>query len=299
MGAGGEVAILPAMTPPSPYRLTDALGLTGPAVFSSPHSGRFYPPDFVRRARLGATALRASEDAFIDRLFDEAPSAGAPLLSATAPRAYVDLNRAPEELDPSVIEGVRATGLNPRVAAGLGVIPRVVAEGQAIYAGKISRAEAAERLSRWHAPYHEALAGLMRRARARWGVAVLFDCHSMPSDALKAAPRIRGRRPEIVLGDRFGAAAAPWVTELAEEAFRSAGFTVARNAPFAGGYITQRYGRPSQSFHAVQIEIDRALYLDEARIEPGPGFAALEAALAPVIARLAAAGAEGQALAAE
>jgi N-formylglutamate deformylase len=287
------------METPPPYRLAEPVGPVAPAVFSSPHSGRWYPPDFVRRARLGALALRASEDAFVDELFTAAPRFGAPLISATAPRAYVDLNRGPEELDPAVVEGVRATGLNPRIAAGLGVIPRVVAEGQAIYAGRISRAEAAERLSRHHAPYHEAITGLMRRAAATQGVALLFDCHSMPSDALRAAPRVRGRRPEVVLGDRFGASAADWAVAEAQAAFESAGFVVVRNTPFAGGYITQRYGRPSQRWHAVQIELDRALYLDERRIERSAGFDALRQALEPVVARLCAAQAERTALAAE
>jgi N-formylglutamate deformylase len=287
------------MIEPSPYRLSEPHGLFGAAVFSSPHSGRVYPEAFVRSTRLGPTELRASEDAFVDRLFASAPRHGAPLIAAETPRAYVDLNRAPDELDPAVIEGVRATGLNPRVAAGLGVIPRVVAEGAAIYAGKISRAEAADRIARRHAPYHEALAGLMRRARTRWGVAVLYDCHSMPTDALKSAPRVRGRRPEIVLGDRFGASSAGWAVAEAHAAFEAAGFAVARNAPFAGGYITQRYGRPAQGFHAIQIEIDRGLYLDERRIEPSPGFAALLATLQDVIARLCAAGMSQGALAAE
>jgi N-formylglutamate deformylase len=274
------------MSDAAPFHLTDAQGAPSRAVFSSPHSGRCYPDDFVRRARLGPTELRASEDAFVEELFGAAPRAGAPLLSATAPRAYIDLNRSPEELDPSVVDGVRATGLNPRIAAGLGVIPRVVAEGAAIYAGKISRAEAAERIARFHAPYHEALGRLIRRAAGLHGVAVLYDCHSMPSDALRAAPRVRGRRPEIVLGDRFGAAAADWAMAEAQAAFEAAGFAVARNAPFAGGFITQRYGRPSQNRHAIQIEIDRALYLDERRIERTAGFAEIAAALSGVIARL-------------
>ena len=287
------------MTAPASYALFEPSTGLSRAVFSSPHSGRAYPDQFVLRARLGPLELRASEDAFVDEIFAATPEFGAPLLAATAPRAYVDLNRGPEELDPSVIEGVRATGLNPRIAAGLGVIPRVVAEGAPIYAGKITRAEAADRLARCHAPYHEALAGLMRRARARWGVAVLYDCHSMPADALKAAPRVRGRRPEIVLGDRFGSSAADWAVAEAQAAFEAAGFAVARNTPFAGGFITQRYGRPSQGSHAIQIEVDRALYLDEARIEPGPGFAAVAAALEGVVARLCAAGMSRGALAAE
>ncbi|TVQ52266.1 MAG: N-formylglutamate amidohydrolase [Rhodobacteraceae bacterium] len=292
-------AMMSAMEQPPPYRVAEPVGQVAPAVFSSPHSGRWYPPEFVRRARLGALALRASEDAFVDELFMAAPRFGAPLIYAIAPRAYVDLNRAPDELDPAVVEGVRATGLNPRIAAGLGVIPRVVAEGRTIYSGRISRTEAAERLARHHAPYHDAVSTLMRRAAAGRGSALLFDCHSMPSDALRAAPRVRGRRPEVVLGDRFGASAADWAMAEAQAAFESAGFVVVRNTPFAGGYITQRYGRPSQGWHAIQIELDRALYLDERRIERSAGFDALRKALEPVVARLCAAEAERRPLAAE
>ena len=287
------------MTTPLPFRLIEPDGLAGQAVFSSPHSGRWYPPDLLSRSRLGPLGLRASEDAFVDRLFEAAPAHGAPLIAATAPRAYVDLNRSAEELDPAVIDGVRLTGLNPRIAAGLGVIPRVVAEGTPIYAGKITRTEAANRLSRFHAPYHEALTGLMRRAFTQHGLAVLYDCHSMPRDALRSVPRIRGRRPEIVLGDRFGAAAAPWVMAEAQAAFEAEGFAVVRNTPFAGGYITQRYGRPAANWHAIQIEIDRGLYLDERRVEPLPGLDALRQSLAAVIARLCRSGLGNAALAAE
>lgn len=282
-----------------PYRLDAPASPASRAVFSSPHSGRWYPSSFVRRARLDALALRASEDAYVDRLFASATAHGAPLLAAIAPRAFVDLNRAPEELDPAVVEGARVAGLNPRIVAGLGVIPRVVAEGAAIYAGKIAHDEAADRLARYHAPYHAALARLVRRARGIHGAAVLFDCHSMPSDALRAAPRVRGRRPEIVLGDRFGAAASEWVMAMAQAAFEAAGFVVARNTPFAGGYITQRYGRPHEGVHAVQIEIDRALYLDERLVEPNAGFQALKASLRPVIAQLCASEAQPASLAAE
>lgn len=274
------------MTMPPPFRLKEPLITHGHAVFSSPHSGRWYPPDFVARSRLGALELRASEDAYVDRLFDAAPEFGAPLVGATVPRAYVDLNRGAEELDPAVIDGVRLTGLNPRVAAGLGVIPRVVAEGAPIYPGKIARTEAAERLARFHTPYHDVLSGLMRRARSACGIAVLYDCHSMPRDALRSVPRVRGRRPEIVLGDRFGVSAAPWVMTAVQTAFEDGGFTVLRNTPFAGGYITQRYGRPAQGWHAVQIEVDRGLYLDERRVEPTAGFDVLREALRGVIARL-------------
>lgn len=268
------------------HRIDPPSGFTR-AVFSSPHSGRRYPPDFVARARLSPLALRASEDAYVEELFADAPRHGAPLIVAHAPRAYIDLNRAPDELDPALIEGVDARGLNARVAAGLGVIPRVVAEGKAIQHGKLSRAEAEDRLLRWHAPFHAELDALVARAAARHGAALLFDCHSMPSDALRAAPRQRGKRPDIVLGDRFGAAAAPWVIGLAQEALECCGFTVARNAPFAGGWITQKHGRPQRNIHAVQIEIDRGLYLDEARVEKRRDFEALRAALAPAIAAMA------------
>ncbi len=274
-------------------------GAAGAAVFSSPHSGREYPAEMIARSRLNARQLRRSEDAFVDELFAAAPGFGAPLLRADAPRAWVDLNRGPEELDPALIEGVRAAGLNPRLAAGLGVIPRVVAEGVAIYSGKITREEASARLNQCWRPYHDALDALLAEARDRAGIAVLIDCHSMPSDAIRNAPYVRGQRPEVVLGDRFGVSCAPWLTALAEQAFTDAGFRVIRNAPFAGGYITQRYGRPGRGVHALQIELDRALYLDEKRLEKSSRFASVQAALRPVVAALAGAAQSSQALAGE
>ncbi|QIE57551.1 N-formylglutamate amidohydrolase [Pikeienuella piscinae] len=286
------------MVTTQPFHLTEPETLSAAAVFSSPHSGRIYPDDLIRRARLDRHALRASEDAFVDRLFSAAPDSGAPLIAAAMPRAYVDLNRGPEELDPAVVRDVRATGLNPRVAAGLGVIPRIVAEGRPIYEGKIGLDEARARIAACHTPYHRKLEALMTRAAAHFGYALLFDCHSMPSDALRAAPRVRGGRAQIVLGDRFGASAARPLMQAAIDAFERAGFVVAVNAPFAGGHITQRYGRPSQNWHAIQIEIDRGLYLDQNLVTPGPGYAELNARLARVIPELALIGRAG-ALAAE
>lgn len=271
-----------------PFRLTEPQRLSTGAVFNSPHSGSEYPPALLERTRLGRLELRASEDALIDQLFAPAPQHGAPLLAATAPRAWVDLNRGPSELDPTLIEGVRATGLNQRIAAGLGVVPRIVSEGAAIYDGRITLAEAEERIRTIHAPYHAALEGLLMRARARFGAAILFDCHSMPSEALRAAPRVRGRMPEVVLGDRFGAASARDIVAEVQAAFEAEGFVVARNAPFAGGYITQRYGRPSRGLNAVQIEIDRGLYLDQRRVEPNRAYPEIASRLARVIAELAA-----------
>lgn len=270
----------------SPYQLFEPAVLDAAAVFSSPHSGRAYPGDLAARTRLDPVALRSSEDAFVDDLFKPVCAWGAPLLAANAPRAYVDLNRGPEEMDPAVVRGVRETGINPRVAAGLGVIPRIVAEGRAIYDGKLTLSEAQARIERFHRPYHDRLAWMMRRAATRFGYALLFDCHSMPTDALRAAPRIKGQRAEIVLGDRFGTSAARGFMQATVAAFEDAGFVVACNTPFAGGHITQRYGRPSQNWHAVQIEIDRGLYLDPAVMGRTANYGALAAALETVIPRL-------------
>ncbi len=271
----------------APFRLMEPGRLTAGAVFNSPHSGRDYPAELIRRSRLTRQGLRASEDVLIDALFAAAPEHGSPLLAATAPRAWLDLNRAPSELDPALIEGVQPQGLNQRVVAGLGVIPRVVSEGAQIYRGKIALEEAEARIRSVHEPYHAMLGKLLVRARDAFGVAVLFDCHSMPSEALRAAPRVKGHCPEIVLGDRFGAAANRALVTFTQRAFERAGFAVARNAPFAGGYITQRYGRPQQGVHAIQIEIDRGLYLDQVLLEPLPGFDEIRERLSRVIGELA------------
>lgn len=260
-------------------------------VVSSPHSGRDYPPEFLAASQLDARTIRSSEDAFVDLLFAGAPGHGAPLLAARAPRAYVDLNRAPDELDPGVIDQAPRSGLNPRVSAGLGVIPRVVANGRAIYRGKLPLAEAEARLFRhWH-PYHACLQALLDETRARLGEVLLLDCHSMPHEAIESYSQTGRPRPEVVLGDRFGASAGGDITEAIEAAFAAEGLRVARNAPFAGAYIAQAYGRPGRGQHVVQIEIDRALYMDEATIRPGPGFAVLREMIGRVLGRLAAGGA--------
>ncbi|MGR3678756.1 MAG: N-formylglutamate amidohydrolase [Paracoccaceae bacterium] len=259
--------------------------LTG-IVFASPHSGAHYPTSLVNKTILDETALRSSEDAFVDQLFACAPEFGAPLMAARFPRAYVDLNRGPEELDPAVISGIRRRGQNPRVASGLGVIPRVVSNGRAIYQGKMELAEADERLEVSWYPYHRQLQTLLRNAHAEFGQAILVDCHSMPHEAIENFGRF-GKRPEVVLGDRFGASASSEVVDLIESAFASAGLRVARNSPFAGAYITQAYGRPSRCQHAVQVEIDRALYMDEAKIEPNANFGMLQAVLRSVVREVA------------
>ncbi|WP_375258901.1 N-formylglutamate amidohydrolase [Citreimonas sp.] len=271
---------------------------TSRVVFASPHSGSDYPADLMRGSVLDRHAIRSSEDAFVDRLFDCAPEFGAPLLAAAAPRAYVDLNRAADELDPALIEGIRRGPHNPRVASGLGVIPRVVANGRAIYRGKIPHAEATGRLNSVWVPYHAALQRLLDEAHALHGEAIVVDCHSMPHEAVASLAR-GGRRAEVVIGDRFGASAGGAIVDRIEAAFAAQGFSVARNAPFAGAYTTQHYGRPGRGRHAVQVEIDRALYMDEATIRPHDGFEPLRAALRGAIAEIASLGRDAVPLAAE
>lgn len=271
----------------STYLLRRPKARTTSVVFASPHSGRKYPASFLRKAILNEKEIRSSEDAFVDDLFSAAVDHGAPLLLAQSPRAYLDLNRGPDELDPAVIQGVRRVAHNPRVASGLGVIPRVVSNGRAIYRGKLSLQDAHDRISQVWRPYHDTLQTLMDEAHAGFGEAILIDCHSMPHEALENVAQPGATRPDVVLGDRFGAAAASSVVERVEAAFAAAGFKVARNMPFAGAYICQHYGRPSRRHHAVQIEIDRSIYMDEATIKPNANFKAFKAALDGVIAEIA------------
>ena len=241
-------------------------------IFASPHSGRVYPSALLKASVLDELTLRSSEDAYVDMFLRRAPEAGAPVLLGGVPRAYVDYNRAATELDPALIADLPKAPTNARVLSGLGVIPRVVAGSKAIYRGKISRAEAEARLNRFWHPYHAQLGALMMQHRERFGRAILFDMHSMPRDALSAPFPARYARPDIVLGDRFGASASAHITDQVADLFTAAGFRVARNAPFAGAYIAQRYGRPSTGHHVVQIEIDRGLYLSERSIRPNRNF---------------------------
>ncbi len=241
-------------------------------VFASPHSGDVYAPDFLERSQLDRHAIRSSEDAFVDVLFAGVVDLGAPLISALVPRAYVDLNRAPDELDPALIEGAPKSAHNPRVSSGLGVVPRVVANGRSIYAGKIPLEDARGRIERYWRPYHVALGRLLVESREMFGEAILIDCHSMPHEAIEGAVSGRQKRPDVVIGDRFGAAAAPEVVDRIEQAFANAGLAVARNTPFAGAYTAQHYGRPSRRQHAIQVELDRALYMDETTITPNENF---------------------------
>jgi N-formylglutamate amidohydrolase len=282
----------------TPYRLILPKEVTTPVVVASPHSGRNYDWAFLSETVLDRDRIRSSEDAFVDDLLDGAPAFGAPLLVAEVPRAFVDLNRAAEELDPAVIHDVPRGGSNPRISSGLGVIPRVVAQGRAIYRGKITRAEAQRRIDTVWRPYHAELDGLLTRARRTFGRAILLDCHSMPHEAIESAGA-GGRTPEIVLGDRFGASAAGDLTDAVEAIFADLGFRVARNVPFAGAYVTQAYGQPESGWHAIQIEIDRALYMDEARLRKLPEFGRVRDLLTEALARVCDLGRGSRALAAE
>lgn len=283
------------------YSLIRPAKLESFAVFSSPHSGRIYPESFVEASVLDPLTLRSSEDAFVDELFEDVTRFGAPMVSALYPRAWVDLNRSETELDPALIEGVPRRMVNSRVASGLGVIPRVVAGGRCIYNGKITSAEAQARIELFWRPYHAVLDQLLTEAHEAHGAALLVDCHSMPREALQST-LVRGRsgpQPEIVVGDRFGASAASDIVAYTQEALRAEGFRVARNVPFAGAYNTERYGRPSEGRHAIQIEVDRSIYMHEATLQKRKSFDEVKAALTRASARIAAFGRDEMPLAAE
>lgn len=296
--------------PPFDLRLPEPV--TCPLVFASPHSGRDYPQDFVRRSRLDATTLRRSEDAFVDELFAAAPDCGAPILRALFPRAYVDVNREAYELDPAMFKDRLPAFVkthSPRIAAGLGTIPKVVANGEDIYPERLSFAEAKAMIEACYEPYHRALKGLIDQARERFGYCLLIDCHSMPSfgnppseDLGDASHHISDRRGpnsaeqdsaeqgnaeeetvDFVLGDGHGSTCKAALVEMVDRHLTARGFQVARNAPYAGGFCTRFYGRPDDQVHALQIEINRKLYMDERRIVPAEGFSTLKAELTDLI----------------
>jgi len=243
-----------------------------PMVFNSPHSGRSYPPDFLAASRLSEWSIRRSEDTFVDELFVPVVERGAPLLKANFPRAWLDVNREPYELDPAMFSGRLPTYANirsVRVAGGLGTIARIVSESEEIYAGPLEVEEGLSRIDRVYKPYHAALGRLLARTRAQFGIAVLIDCHSMPSTVRGGVGRFR---PDIVIGDRYGTSCAPELAELASDILTRYGYSVCRNKPYAGGHITEHYGNPAYGFHALQIEINRALYLDEHWLEKNKNF---------------------------
>ncbi|HEY8595454.1 MAG TPA: N-formylglutamate amidohydrolase [Devosiaceae bacterium] len=242
-----------------------------PIVFNSSHSGRDYPERFLGMTRLDHLSIRQSEDAHIDDLFGRAPHMGAPMLRAHFPRAYLDVNREPYELDPQMfceplIEGCNVN--SPRVAAGLGTLARIVAENKPIYRERLTLADARMRIEGIYRPYHATLQKLLTETLNQFGVALLIDCHSMPR-LTRSGDR---PPPDIVLGDRYGATCAPAIMELVETVFTAAGLKVARNRPYAGGYVVRSYGRPTYGVHALQIEISRHLYMNETTLARHDGY---------------------------
>ncbi|MEW9804388.1 N-formylglutamate amidohydrolase [Mesorhizobium sp. ZMM04-5] len=269
MNAADDFAIVP------PFTIRESAEQRVPFVFNSPHSGSHYPERFLALARLDGVEIRRSEDCYVDELFGAAPPLGAPLLAANFPRAYLDVNREPWELDPRMFtEPVPpfANIRSARVAGGLGTVPKLVGEGLDIYACRLPLAEAVGRIEAVYKPYHDALKHLLTRTHARFGYAVLVDCHSMP-----ASIRIGdgGVRPDFIIGDRFGVSANRALTEAAIASLASMGYAVAHNKPYAGGFITEHYGRPARGLHALQIEINRGLYMNERTLERTAGFHAL------------------------
>jgi N-formylglutamate amidohydrolase len=263
---------------------------TVPLVFASPHSGNKYPPEFVAASRLDPVSLRRSEDCFVDQLFRAAPDHGAPLLRALFPRAFIDPNREPFELDPAMFEDALPSYANTssaRVAAGLGTIARVVTNGQEIYRAKLRFAEAADRIGTYYRPYHRALQDLLEATRRRFGCYLLIDCHSMPSIGGPMDPDAGRGRADFVIGDCFGSSCFDGVAGAVETALKDMGFTVLRNRPYAGGYTTSHYGKPTTGAHAVQIEINRALYMDESAIAAHGGLTPLAEKMTQLIATLA------------
>jgi N-formylglutamate amidohydrolase len=273
-----------AVTPP--FEIRRSADQKVPFVFNSPHSGRHYPDRFLSMARLDRNTIRRSEDCFVDELFGACVPLGAPLLAANFPRAYIDVNREPWELDPRMFSEPVPSFANirsARVAGGLGTVPRLVGEGLDIYAGRLPLAEAVGRIEAVYKPYHEALKHLVLRTQQRFGLAVLIDCHSMP-----ASIRIgdSGVRPDFIIGDRFGASASPTLSEHAIGLLISLGYTVAHNKPYAGGFITEHYGRPGRGLHALQIEVNRGLYMNDRTLQRSSGFELLAADIARFVADL-------------
>jgi N-formylglutamate amidohydrolase len=258
----------------------------GPVLFNSPHSGAVYPSQFLVTSRLDLATLRRSEDSFVDDLVSGVVRRGYPLMRAHFPRCYVDVNREPYELDPRMFDGRLPSFANTRsmrVAGGLGTVARVVGDAQEIYDQRISVDEAMRRIETLYKPYHRALRRLFTRMQRNFGAAVLVDCHSMPSSTGQKDER---PRPDFVIGDRYGTSCVPVVAECVDRTLRGMGYTVSRNKPYAGGFITEHYGNPAVGLHAIQLEINRALYMDERAQARATGYAPLAIDLEVLAARL-------------
>lgn len=269
-----------------PFEIVEPKTCRAPALFNSPHSGSTYPHEFLALSRLDIGTLRRSEDSFVDELMAGVVAHGYPLMRAHFPRCFVDVNREPYELDPRMFDGRLPSFANTRsmrVAGGLGTVARVVGDAQEIYDQRIPIDDALTRIESLYKPYHRALRKLFTRLHRDFGAAMLVDCHSMPSTAGHKDER---PRPEFVIGDRYGTSCVGVVAETVEQTLRGMGYTVSRNKPYAGGFITEHYGNPAAGLHAIQLEINRALYMDERRYLRAPGFDRLAADLVTLARRL-------------
>ena len=270
-----------------PFEILEPAAWRAPIIFNSPHSGSAYPEAFLRVSRIDLPALRRSEDSFMDELIGGLSDRGFAVVRVHFPRSYVDVNREPYELDPRMFAGRLPSFANTRsmrVAGGLGTIPRVVGDGQEIYRERLAVDDALSRIETLYKPYHRALRRLINRVHQSFGTAVLVDCHSMPSIGVS---RDEPRRPDVVIGDRYGTSCAPLLPDRVEETMGRLGYSVGRNKPYAGGFITEHYGNPASGLHVVQLELNRAVYMDERRREKGPRFAQVVADFAALADALA------------
>ncbi len=276
-----------APRPLPPYALWEAAD-PAPLVVDSPHSGRDLPTDFDPAP--DPSVVRQTEDAYVDHLFAEAPAHGAALLVARFSRAYIDVNRATDEIDPALLSEpwpspVRTT---EKTRLGVGLIRRLVADGIPVYARKLSAAEVWRRIETCWRPYRAALANVLAGRAARFGGAIYLDAHSMKSVANGCTPDPPGtRRPDFVLGDLRGTACGGWLTDHLEHALVARGYAVAVNWPYAGADLVRSFADPGRGIHAIQLEVNRRLYLDEPRCELAPGASRVARDLADVVAGLA------------
>ena len=267
------------------HSIVEPVSLTSGVVFALPHSGRDYGVSFLNQSILDQLSIRSSEDAFLDQLIDGIEKYGAPKIIANAPRAFIDLNRSTDELDPALISGIKNNIKNPRISSGLGVIPRVVSHGKEIYRGKLSFEQAQSRIKYYWKPYHTDLSNLLQRSQSVFGQSLLIDIHSMPHEAVSMQSSFI-KPPEIVVGDRFGMSSDPEFTNLVISILKQHEFKVAKNTPFAGAFITKHHGKVKKRIHALQLEIDRSLYMDEEKISPNSDFEELKTRFFPALIQI-------------
>ncbi|MBN8969064.1 MAG: N-formylglutamate amidohydrolase [Rhizobiales bacterium] len=274
-----------ALSPP--FEIVEPASWRAPIIFNSPHSGSNYPADFVAASCIDLPALRRSEDSFMDEMIVRLSDRGFPVVRVHFPRCYVDVNREPYELDPRMFDGRLPSFANTRsmrVAGGLGTIPRVVGEGQEIYHHRLDVEDGLRRIDLLYKPYHRALRRLIGRGQQIFGSVILVDCHSMPSVGVS---REEKARPDLVIGDRYGTSCANLIADVVEDTFARLGYSVGRNKPYAGGFITEHYGNPATGMHAIQLELNRAIYMNERTRERGPRFADVVTAFAVLAEALA------------